>query len=73
MSLKDLNSTKQQHVKLQLGMIACIQSKHLKISKLNETVLIDQNGHMVPGKVKGVSFRRDVFWATNSTKDLKKW
>ena len=28
--------------------------------KLNEAVLIDQNGHMVPDKVKAVSFRRDV-------------
>ena len=58
MSLKDLSSTKQHHVKLQLGINACIQSKHLKISKLNETVFIDQNGHMLPGKVKAVPFRR---------------
>ena len=41
-------------------MIVCIKSKHWKILKLNEAVLIDQNGHMVPDKVKAVSFRRDV-------------
>ena len=41
-------------------MIVCIKSKHWKISKLNEAVFIDQNGQMVPDKVKAVSFRRDV-------------
>ena len=64
--------TKQQHFKLQLGMIDCIKSKHLKISKQIDTVFIDQNGHMVPGKVKSVSFRRDVFWSADSAKDPKK-
>ena len=32
----------------------------MKISKLKETVFIDQNGHVVPGKVKAESFRRDA-------------
>ena len=41
-------------------MVVCIKSKHWKISKLNEAVFIDQNGHMVPDKIKAVSFRRDV-------------
>ena len=41
-------------------MIVCIKLKHWKISKLNEVVFMDQNGHMVPDKVKAVSFRRDV-------------
>ena len=34
-------------------------------------VLIDQNRHMVPGKVRTVSFKRDVFWPTDSVKDTK--
>ena len=41
-------------------MIVCIKSKHWKVSKLDEAVFIDQNGHMVSDKVKAVSFRRDV-------------
>ena len=41
-------------------MIVCIISKHWKVSKLNDAVFIDQNGQMVPDKVKAVSFRRDV-------------
>ena len=44
-------------------MIVCIRSKHLKILKLKETVFIDQNEHMVPGKVKAVSFRRNELLA----------
>ena len=39
-------------------MIVCIKSKHWKISKLNEAVFIDQNGHMVPGKIKAVIFQK---------------
>ena len=72
-SLKDLNSfdsaiqrnntSSSKTIHSQLGMIVCIKSKHLKISKLKETVFIDQNGHMVPGKVKAESFRRDAFLA----------
>ena len=41
-------------------MIVCIKSKHWKISKLDEAVFIDQNGHIMLDKVKAVSFRRDV-------------
>ena len=46
-------------------MIVYIKSKHWKISKLNEAEFIDQNGHMVPEKVKAVSFKRDVIFLVN--------
>ena len=28
-------------------------------------LFVDQNEHIVPGKVKAVSFRREVFWPTD--------
>ena len=54
------NTSSKTITRFQLGMIVCIKSKHWKVSKLNEAVFIDQNGHMVPDEVKAVSFRRDV-------------
>ena len=57
--LKDLNysfdsavqsccSSSSKTIHFRLGMIVCIKSKHLKTSKLKETVFVDQNGHIVP-------------------------
>ena len=70
-SLKDLNSfnstvqsnsntSSKTTIHFQLGMIVCIKSKRWRISKLSGAVFIDQNGHIVPGKVKAVSFIKDV-------------
>ena len=44
-------------------MIVCIKSNQLKVSKLKETMFIEQTGHLLLGKVNAVSFRRDVFLA----------
>ena len=34
---------------------------------------MDQNGHVMPGKVQPVSLRRGVFWPTDSVKDPTKY
>ena len=49
-------------------MIVFIKSKHWNLSKLDEAVFIDQNGHLVPNKVKAVSFRRDVILVNRFSK-----